>query len=155
MITVTAIGNLTRDAEMKTFPSGDRGVIQMTIASNRQVREESQATFLDVKLFGKIERLQNVLPYLLKGTKIATTGDLVQENWVKTSASGETEKRSKLVLYTSTFEFVGGAKKDNVEQAQQAQQTQQAQQAQQTQQTQSQSEPEMPSVDIDDEEIPF
>ena len=146
MINVTFVGNLTKDGELKVFSNNERGVINLTIASNKvNAQGDSIATFMDVKLFGKVDRLRNVLPYLLKGTKIAGAGELVQENWVKETPNGG-EKRSKLVAYINTFEFVGGAKKDNA-----AQQTQQTQQAQQAQQTHSQ----QPTVDIDDEEIPF
>ena len=107
MINVTFVGNLTKDAEMKVF-GNERGVVNITVASNRHVKGESVATFVEVKFFGKVERLTKILPYLTKGNKVAGNGDLVQENWTVTSPDGKPQNRSKLVVNVSNVELVGG-----------------------------------------------
>ena len=164
MINVTFVGNLTKDAEMKNF-GNERGVVNMTVASNRHVKGESVATFVEVKFFGKVERLTKILPYLTKGNKVAGAGDLVQENWTVTAPNGEAQNRSKLVINVTNIELVGGNSGNNaVQPAQQpAQQpatapaaatTQTAQPAAAQPAQQPAQQPAAAAVD-DDEDIPF
>ena len=161
MITITGIGNLTKDAEMSVFEN-DRGVINFTIASNKKRGDKEMVTFLEAKLFGGQEYLKKILPYLLKGKKVAITGDLIQESWV----SQEGQKRSKHVLYVTALELLGGGNSGNNNEtsssgkvkkisASEMAATTQTQTNQNQQTTTSSSEASTPSVEINEDDLPF
>lgn len=79
---VTIIGRLTRDAEMKYTNSG-AAVAKFSIAVNdrRKKGEEwvDEASFIDITLWGK--SAEAVTQYLTKGKQIAVQGKLKQDRW--------------------------------------------------------------------------
>ena len=93
--TVTLIGNVTRDPELRFTPSG-QGVASFGLAvnrrwQNRQNNEWEEATsFFDVVCWGTLG--ENVSESVSKGTRIIVTGRLDQRSW----ESQEGEKRSKI-----------------------------------------------------------
>ncbi len=93
--TVTLIGNVTRDPELRFTPSG-QGVASFGLAvnrrwQNRQNNEWEEATsFFDVVCWGTLG--ENVSESVSKGTRIIVTGRLDQRSW----ESQEGDKRSKI-----------------------------------------------------------
>jgi len=70
MISVTAIGNLGRDGELKS--AGNTEVVNFSIACRG--REKDSTTWVDCALFGK--RAVAVAPYLKKGGRVGVMGTL-------------------------------------------------------------------------------
>jgi len=83
----TGIGRLTRDAEVKTIPSG-RAVTQFTLASNPSWNKEDPAIFMDCQLWG--ERGNKLSEYLKRGTKVCVHGTLKQDSWMGTDGTKKT-----------------------------------------------------------------
>jgi len=81
---VTMTGNLTRDPELKSLPSG-MSVCQIRIANNRSVKDKQTGDwkdvpgFFDVVIFGP--RGENVSRQCSKGTKIIIEGYLRWREW--------------------------------------------------------------------------
>jgi len=97
MISVVALGNLTKDPEIKEVR--DTRVAKFSIASNRNIKKgekdgepvyESVATFLDCESWGGVCK---VLERWGKGDTIMVCGELEQQNWEKDGV-----KHSKMLL---------------------------------------------------------
>lgn len=105
---VTIVGRLTRDAELKYTNSGS-AVTSMGIAVNRSRKDGDQwveeASFFDVSLWGR--RGESLNQYLLKGTRLAVTGELRQERWEK-----DGQKRSRVIIHANNIQLLG-SKNDN------------------------------------------
>lgn len=102
---VTLIGNLVRDAELKYTNSG-MAISNFSIAVNRSKKQTDgnyvdEASFIDCTLFGK--RAEALNQYLVKGQKIGVSGSLVQDRW--TTDSGE--NRSKISVNVDNVELLG------------------------------------------------
>lgn len=93
--TVTLVGNVTRDPELRYTPSG------ATVASfglavnrrwqNRQTNEwEEQVSFFDVKCWAQMA--ENVSESVQRGTRVVVTGRLEQRSWETDNG----DKRSKV-----------------------------------------------------------
>lgn len=80
----TGIGRLTRDAEVKTVPSG-KSVTQFTLASNPSWNRDDPALFMDCQLWG--ERGPKLSEYLKRGSKVCVHGTLKQESWMGNDGS--------------------------------------------------------------------
>lgn len=95
--TVTLVGNVTRDPELRFTPSG-QGVASFGLAvnrrwQNRQTNEwEEAVSFFDVVAWGTLG--ENVSESLTKGTRVMVTGRLDQRSW----DTQEGEKRSKIEI---------------------------------------------------------
>lgn len=104
---VTIVGRLTRDAELKYTNSGT-AVTRIGIAVNRSRKDGDQwvdeASFFDVTLWGR--RGESLNQYLTSGTRIAVAGELRQERWEQ---DGQT--RSRVVIHATNIQLLGG--KDN------------------------------------------
>lgn len=93
---LTIVGRLTRDAEMKHSQSGV-AVLSFGIAVNRSVKDpmsgeyKDEASFFDVSAFGK--SAESVAQYMTKGKQIAIVGELVQDRWEK---DGQKQSRVKI-----------------------------------------------------------
>ena len=89
--TVTLVGNLTRDPELR-YTSGGRGVASFGLAVNRryQVNGEwqEQTSFFNVTAWGTLG--ENAAASLNKGTRVVVFGRLEQRSW----ETQEGEKRS-------------------------------------------------------------
>ena len=91
--TVTLVGNLTRDPELRFTPSGQaRAQLGMAVNrkwQNRQTNEwEEQTSFFNIVCWGELA--DNVSESLGKGARVVVTGRLDQRSW----ESPEGEKRS-------------------------------------------------------------
>ena len=146
---VILIGNLTRDVELKYTPSGT-AIANLGIATNRIYKDtqtgelKREVMFIEVKVFGK--QAQAVAHFLKKGSKALIEGRLVQEQWV----ANDGQKRSKHVVVAEKVQFMD-SKSSNGE-ANQAQDYGQSTNYAPPQQNNNQT---IPSIDIDEDEIPF
>lgn len=93
--TVTLIGNVTRDPEVRFTPNG-AAVAEFGLAvnrrwQNRQTNEwEEQVSFFDVKVWQ--DQAENVADSIQKGMRAIVTGRLEQRSWETDSG----DKRSKI-----------------------------------------------------------
>lgn len=93
--TVTLVGNITRDPELRFTPSG-QAVASFGIAvnrrwQNRQTNEwEEQTSFFDIKCWAQMA--ENVSESLGRGSRVIVTGRLEQRSW----ETDQGDKRSKV-----------------------------------------------------------
>lgn len=89
--TVTLIGNLTRDPELR-YTTGGRGVATLGLAVNRRYQSngewQEQTSFFNVVCWGDLG--ENVAASLPKGARAIVTGRIEQRSW----ETNEGEKRS-------------------------------------------------------------
>lgn len=93
--TAKAVGNVSRDPELKFSGSGNAWV-NFSIAVNEQKKDgdrwvDDGVTFIDCKAFGQFA--ENIAESITKGTRVVVEGSIKQENW-----ETDGQKRSKLVL---------------------------------------------------------
>ena len=95
--TVTIVGNLTREPELRFTPTG-QATASFGVAVNRtwtdrasQERRE-QTSFLDVVCWGTLA--ENAATSLSRGTRVVVTGRLDQRTW----ETQEGDKRSKVEI---------------------------------------------------------
>jgi len=103
---VLLMGNLTRDPEVRSLPSG-QAVTEIGVASNRTYtvggpggEKREEVTFVDVSFWGKAGEL--IAQYLKKGDPIFIEGRLNFRQWEK-----DGQKRSKLSVTGENFQFIG------------------------------------------------
>ncbi len=100
---VTIVGRLTRDAELKYTNSGF-AISNLGLAVNRSRKDGDQwveeANFFDVTLLGR--RAESLNQYLLKGKQIAVTGELRQERWEQ-----DGQKRSRVTIQANNIQLIG------------------------------------------------
>jgi single-strand DNA-binding protein len=93
--TVTLVGNVTRDPELRYTPSG-QAVATFGLAvnrrwQNRQTQDwEEQVSFFDIKCWAQMA--ENVGESINKGARVMVTGRLEQRSW----ETDQGDKRSKV-----------------------------------------------------------
>ena len=103
---VTIIGNLTRDIELRTTPSG-ASVADVGLAVNRVRKGDDgqkieEVTFVDVTLWGR--QAEVAAQYLGKGKPVFIEGRLQMDTWT----DKETRKqRSKLKIVGENLQLLG------------------------------------------------
>ncbi len=102
---VVLMGNLTRDPELRTTPSG-QSVASFSLAVNRTWRnadgEQQEAVdYIDCNAWGKAGEI--ITQYMQKGRAILVSGRLQQRSWEQ-----DGQKRSKVEVVVEDFNFVGG-----------------------------------------------
>jgi single-strand DNA-binding protein len=95
--TVTIVGNLTREPELRFTPTGQAtatfGVAVNRRWQDRQTNEwKEQTSFFDVVTWGQLA--ENAATSLAKGARVVVTGRLDQRTW----ETQEGEKRSKVEI---------------------------------------------------------
>lgn len=113
MNSVNFIGNLVREAEVKTFASGAK-VANFTLAVNRKYKNASgqidnDTCFIEVEAWGKMSEL--VSGYLKKGSRAGISGYLKQINW----QDKEGKNRSKHIVFLEKLHFLDAGKKDSTQ----------------------------------------
>jgi single-strand DNA-binding protein len=102
--TVTIIGRLTRDAELKFTASG-QAISSFSIAVNSQKKQGDawvdDPSFFDVTYWCG-NRSEGLAPFLTKGKQIGVAGRLKQDRWEK-----DGEKRSKVVIVAEAINLLG------------------------------------------------
>ena len=100
------MGNLTRDPEMRTTPSGTN-VCSFTVAVNRSYRGQDgqtteQVSFIDCSAWGRTADV--ICQYTHKGSGILVSGRLEQHSWEDKTTG---QKRSHVEITVEDFSFVG------------------------------------------------
>lgn len=100
-------GNVTRDPEMRTTPSGSQ-VCSFTIAVNRSFRgsdgnQQELVSYLDCVAWGKSGETIN--QYIHKGSALLVSGRLEQRSWDDKNTG---QKRSRVEIVVDDFSFIGG-----------------------------------------------
>ena len=98
---VNIMGNLTRDPEMKSLPSG-KEVCSLSIANNhvfmKNGEKVSEVSYFDVDVWGI--NAENCSKYLTKGKGVIVEGRLRQDRWEK---DGKTQSRVKITASAVHF----------------------------------------------------
>jgi len=102
---VILVGNLARDPERRTLPSGTP-LADLRLAVSRRYTLQSgeskeETLFINVTVFGK--QAETVVKYMKKGRPILIEGRLRQEEW--TSKDGQ--KQSRISVVAEQFRFLG------------------------------------------------
>ncbi len=104
------IGNLTRDPELKSLPSGIK-VCSFSLATNRVwkdkngARQES-ADYHNVVVFGR--QAETVAQYMKKGNSILVEGRMQTRSW-DDKTSGEKKYRTEIIADRTQFGPKGGS----------------------------------------------
>ena len=104
-------GNLTRDPEMRTTPSG-ASVCSFSVAVNRRFRTASgenqeSTSFIDCTAWGRTG--ETISQYMHKGSPILVSGRLDQRSWDDQNTG---QKRSRVEIVVEDFNFIGGEQRD-------------------------------------------
>lgn len=103
---VILMGNLTRDPELRQFPSGGY-VCKLGLAVNRRFKtaqgeERDEVTFVDVEAFNK--QAEVLAKFMTKGRPLLVEGRLKLDQW----QDSEGNNRSRLGVVLESFTFIGG-----------------------------------------------
>lgn len=104
------IGNLTRDPELRSLPSGIK-VCSFSLATNRVwkdkngVKQES-ADYHNVVVFGR--QAETVAQYMKKGSSMLVEGRMQTRSW-DDKTSGEKKYRTEIVADRTQFGPKGGS----------------------------------------------
>jgi single-strand DNA-binding protein len=95
-------GNLTRDPELKSLPSGSQ-VCNLSLATNRtwsdkDGKKQEEVQYHNIVLFGKTA--ENVAKYMKKGSALFVEGRLQTQSWEK---DGVKHYRTEIVGETVQF----------------------------------------------------
>ncbi|HNX04408.1 MAG TPA: single-stranded DNA-binding protein [Opitutales bacterium] len=104
---VILMGNLTRDPDTRTTPSGAT-ICKIGLAVNRVYTAQDgtrkeEVTFVDCDAFGK--QAETISKWMSKGKGILIEGRLRLDQWDDKSTG---QARSKLGVVIENFQFVGG-----------------------------------------------
>src|SRR3989344_5827392 len=94
---VFLIGNLTRDPEMRSLPSG-QAVVNFGLATNRMWKgkdgsQQKQAEFHNIVMFGRLAEITK--QYLTKGSMIMIEGRIQTRSWQ--GQDGQKKQRTEIV----------------------------------------------------------
>ena len=100
---VTLIGNITKDIELKSLPSGN-SVASFNLATNRiwkdnNGQKQEQAEFHSIIVFGK--QAETINQYCKKGDQLYVEGRLQTRSW--DNAEGKKQYKTEIVL--ESFQF--------------------------------------------------
>ena len=104
---VILAGNMTRDPEARSLPSG-QAITKFSLAVNRayttkEGEKREEVTYVDIDSFGK--QAEIIAKYCGKGSGILVEGRLKLEQWEDKKTG---EKRSRLGVVLENFTFIGG-----------------------------------------------
>ena len=101
---VYLMGNLTRDPEMRTTPTGTSvcqfGMAVNRIYNNSNGERQEETTFVDIEAWGR--QAETISKYVNKGNPLFVEGRLKLDTW----ENNEGEKRSRLKVVLEVFEFI-------------------------------------------------
>ena len=103
---VLLMGNLTRDVQLKSLPSG-QPVAEIGLAINRKFKtkdgqDREEVTYVDCECWGP--RAEVINKYFSKGKPIFIEGRLKLDSW----EDKDGQKRSKMRVVIDDFQFVEG-----------------------------------------------
>ena len=150
---VILVGNLTKDIEIRYSQSGS-AIANTGIASTKKFKKQDgsqgeEVLFVDIAAFGRTAEVMN--QYTRKGSKVLIEGRLKLEQWNAQDGS----KRSKHVVTVESMQMLDSKTQDgNTQQPQPQGQYQQPQQPI-TQNPRNDLSQQMPTIDVNESEIPF
>lgn len=102
---VVLMGNLTRDPEVRTTPSG-QSVANFSLAVNRTWKgadgqQQEAVSYIDCVAWGKPGEI--IAQYVQKGRPLLVSGRLDQRSWEQ-----DGQKRSKVEVVVEDFNFIDG-----------------------------------------------
>lgn len=177
MNNINIIGRIGKEIELKFLPTGS-AIANFSIAVNQDYKKQDgtkveKTSWFDITAFGKTA--ENVNKFFAKGSMIGITGELEQQTW----EDQHKQKRSKVVIKLQSFTFIdkkqdnqsnNGQTNNNSYNAPQQQYQQPQQQGNQTNYNQPQGQAtgqvtqhgqpiyqpqgNLPTIDIDNDEIP-
>lgn len=117
---VILMGNLTRDPETRTTPSGQT-VTNFSLAVSRSWKDQNgapqeQTSFINCVAWGKPGEI--IAQYTSKGSPLLVSGRLDQRSW-DDKESGQ--KRSTVEVNVEDFNFIGGGRGDGASNSAEAQ----------------------------------
>jgi single-strand DNA-binding protein len=100
-------GNLTRDPELRTTPSG-ANVCSFSVAVNRTYRDaggeqREEVSYFDCSAWNKLG--ETIAQYAKKGSAVLVSGRLSQRSWEDKT---DGKKRSRVEIVAEDFNFLGG-----------------------------------------------
>lgn len=107
---VFLFGNLTRDPEMKSLPSGSK-VTQFSLATNRVYKDQSgarqeQTEYHNIVVFGR--QAETSAQYLKKGQGVMIEGRIQTRSW-DDKTTGEKKYRTEIIADGVQFGPKGGS----------------------------------------------
>lgn len=100
---VFLIGNLTKDPELKTLPSGTQlasfGMATNRVWKNQQGEKQEEAQFHNIVVFGK--QAEYTGQYLKKGNSVLVEGRIQTRNWEAQDGA----KRNKTEIVAERIQF--------------------------------------------------
>ena len=112
MNSVTLVGRLTRDPELRFIPGSGKAVSKFDIAVDRRYKTDNgpKADFFQVQIWGK--PAEAVANYTAKGSKVAVRGEIQNNNYEKDGV-----KHYGMVINADQVEFLD-SRKDREQQSQ-------------------------------------
>jgi single-strand DNA-binding protein len=108
---VTLIGNLTKDPDLKETNSGKK-VAELRLANNSTFKKGDEwvdrANYFQVTVWGK--QGENAAQYLSKGSRVAIDGRLEWQSWDKPEGEGV---NSRVVIVANNVQFLSTPKKQD------------------------------------------
>ncbi len=103
--TVTLVGRLTRDAELK-YTNAGTAVSNFSMAVNESIKQKDGSyadttNFFEIQYWGK--PAEGVNPYLTRGRQIAIQGKLKHQTWVDNTTG---QNRSKVVITAFSIQLL-------------------------------------------------
>jgi len=160
---VIIVGNLTRDIELRYLPSGT-AVGGCGIASTRKFKggdgsQKEEVLFVDITFFGRTAEIAN--QYLKKGSKILVEGRLKLDSW--TDQNGGKRSKHSVVVENMTMLDSRGDSNNNYQASStnsnqnfnRADVSNNMEQKSDSNFSSNNNENNIPSIDIDDDEVPF
>lgn len=108
---VILMGNLTRDVEMRTTPSGQT-VANFSLAVSRSWKDQNgqtqeQTSFINCVAWGKVGEI--IAQYTSKGSPLLVSGRLDQRSYEDKDGN----KRQAVEVNVEDFNFIGGGRGDD------------------------------------------
>lgn len=107
---VVLVGRLTRDADLRTFEANEKGVLNFTLAVNREFtnsNNEREADFIPIVYW--TEHAESLHKYLLKGRQICVSGKLR----VRSYETPEKGKRYITEVFAEEIKFLDKIKESD------------------------------------------
>jgi len=111
MNSITLVGNVTKDAEIRYTQGGD-AILGFSVADNQG--KDKPAIYWNCSLFGK--RAESLAPFIVKGGKVTVVGTVTEDQF--TDKNGNDRKAMKVRV--SDIALQGGAKEQSEEQPRRA-----------------------------------
>jgi single-strand DNA-binding protein len=152
---VILVGNLTRDVEIR-YTSNGSAIAKVGIAVNRKFKaqngeQKEEVLFIDLTFFGKTAEIAN--QYLKRGSKVLIEGRLILEQW--TNQQGQKQSKHSIVVESMQMLDTKADAQNNQYGNSNGTTSNTQQEYRQPPAQKEPTQPTVPEVDIDDDEIPF